>query len=89
MLFVNHSGECTELFRLSGPVHTLLMRADMALMAVLTQEMNMSQYSVTYNGKISQIMNVRTWHCVVTVAVQYNVHVYEIGKLFLCRYQLS
>ncbi len=64
MLFMNHSGVCSERSRINGPVHSLLMRGDMELMAVLTHEMGLSQYSVTYDGQTSQTMNVGAHVCV-------------------------
>ncbi len=55
---MNHSGVCSERCHINGSVHSLLMREDMELMAVLTHEMGLSQYSVTYDGQTSQTMNV-------------------------------
>ncbi len=61
---MNHSGVCSERSRINGPVHSLLMRGDMELMAVLTHEMGLSQYSITYDGQTSQTMNVGGHVCV-------------------------
>ena len=56
---MNHSGICVERLRLDGPIHSLLLRDDMELMAVVTQNMGLTQFSVGYDGQTSQTMNVR------------------------------
>ncbi len=68
---MNHSGVCSERSRINGPVHSLLMRGDMELMAVLTHEMSLSQYSVTYDGQTSQTMNVGAHVCVATHCIPF------------------
>ena len=58
VLFMNHSGECVEWYHMESTIHSLLLYNDMQLLAVISTEMLLTQFSVTPSGQTSQTMSV-------------------------------
>ena len=56
--FIGHVGECVKRFQVEAPIHSLLLHREEKVMAVVTQDMVLYQYSVSSNGQTTQTMQV-------------------------------
>ena len=54
--FIGHVGECVKRFQVEAPIHSLLLHREEKVMAVVTQDMVLYQYSVSSNGQTTQTM---------------------------------
>lgn len=56
--YIGYVGECMERFKVEGPVHSLLLHNERQVMAVVTQDMVLSQFSVNSEGQTTQTQKV-------------------------------
>jgi len=56
--YIGYVGECVERFKVEGPVHSLLLHNERQVMAVVTQDMVLSQFSVNSEGQTTQTKKV-------------------------------
>ncbi len=57
--FLSNGGEYQECYRAEGAMHSLLLLTEKQILAVVTQDMVLTQFSVSIDGQLSQIMTVR------------------------------
>lgn len=57
--FLSNSGEYRECYRAEGAMHSLLLLRGKQILAVVTQDMVLTQFSVSIDGQLSQIMTAK------------------------------
>ncbi len=59
LCFMSHSGDCVERFRFDQKIHSLLLNCGVRMLSIVTQDMFISQFTVTHDGQTMITTSVR------------------------------